>query len=52
MLGHIGDDDVPLLLEFVNGRHGTAWSLVEKLPGGHQLGAYELRAPEGTRAVL
>lgn len=44
--------EVSSLLVSVNGRHGTAWALVGKLPGGYLQGAYELRGATGQRAVL
>src|SRR5687767_14183987 len=41
-------DVIPL----INDRHGTSWSLVGRLPGGHLQGAHELRGPRGERGVL
>lgn len=41
-------DVIPL----INRRHGTSWSLLERLPGGYLQGAYEIRGPDGERGVL
>src|SRR2546426_9486813 len=40
------------VLATANERDGTAWSLVGKLAGGYQQGAYELADAAGGRAVL
>lgn len=40
------------LIREINGRHGSHWSLVGRLAGGYQQGAFELREADGTRAVL
>ncbi|HET6874021.1 MAG TPA: phosphotransferase [Acidimicrobiales bacterium] len=41
-----------MVLATVNRAHGTQYSLVGRLPGGYQNGAYELISPDGDRAVL
>src|SRR2546426_10474636 len=40
------------VLATANERDGTAWSLVGRLAGGYQQGAYELADAAGGRAVL
>ncbi|MEO7913188.1 MAG: phosphotransferase [Roseiflexaceae bacterium] len=40
------------LLLVINARHGTAFALAGKLPGGQQDGAYALTEPSGRRMVL
>jgi len=40
------------LLVYINQRHGTAFALDGRLPGGQQDGAYALAEPDGRRAVL
>ncbi len=40
------------LLLVINARHGTAFALAGKLPGGQQDGAYTLIEPSGRRTVL
>lgn len=50
-----GDQPFPnaaAAIALANERGGSSWSLVRKLPGGYQQGAYELRAPRGERGVL
>src|SRR5712664_3320810 len=44
--------DVPGLLVTINTEHATRWTLVGKLAGGYQQGAYELTDGAGARAVL
>jgi hypothetical protein len=36
----------------INDRHQASWTVVRKLSGGYHLGAYEVTAPDATRAVL
>lgn len=45
-------DEVRVLVDLINARHGTSWSEVRRVPGGSQQGAHELRDVDGTRAVL
>lgn len=40
------------LMPLVNRAHGSSWSVIRRLGGGSQQGAYELRDARGTRAVL
>lgn len=40
------------VLGFVNRQHDWDFRLAGQLPGGHQTGAFLLRAPDGRRAVL
>jgi aminoglycoside phosphotransferase (APT) family kinase protein len=40
------------LLQYINARHGAAFALAGKLPGGHQDGAYALVDAAGRRAAL
>jgi aminoglycoside phosphotransferase (APT) family kinase protein len=40
------------LLVYINQRHGTAFVLDGRLPGGRQDGAFALAEPDGRRAVL
>lgn len=51
---HSGTADRAALavLAAANRDHGTHYSLVGRLPGGYQNGAYELGTPDGARAVL
>jgi hypothetical protein len=44
--------DVRALLATINSEHSTRWSLVGKLAGGYQQGAYELTDDAEARAVL
>lgn len=44
--------NISQLLQYINARHGTAFALDGKLPGGRQDGAYALAEPGGRRAVL
>lgn len=40
------------IVRLANEVHGDTWSIVRRLPGGSQQGAYELRDRTGERAVL
>ena len=44
--------DARLVLDFINATDGSRFSLVRRLPGGYQEGAYEIRGRDGQRAVL
>jgi len=44
--------EVGALVDLINTRHGTSWSVVGRIPGGSQQGAHALRNAEGERAVL
>lgn len=44
--------DLTEAIEVINRRHGTAWQVVTKLPGGYSAGAHMLRALDGHKAVL
>src|SRR3989442_15989502 len=44
--------DVRALLATINSEHATRWTLVGKLAGGYQQGAYQLTDGAGARAVL
>lgn len=44
--------DVFNVIQQINERHVTNWSLVGRLPGGFLQGAHELRGPHGERGVL
>jgi len=44
--------DPALLVDFANRRDGSTWSLVGRMPGGWNRGAFELRDRQGARAVL
>ncbi|HEY9326307.1 MAG TPA: phosphotransferase [Candidatus Limnocylindria bacterium] len=40
------------VIQLINERDATSWSLVGRLPGGYLQGAHELRGPRGERVVL
>jgi hypothetical protein len=44
--------DISEVIQLINDRHGTRWSLIGRLPGGYLQGAHELRGPDGQRTVL
>ncbi len=44
--------EVDVVLRIANDRTNGSWSVVRRLPGGSQQGAYELTDPHGERAVL
>lgn len=44
--------DTRVVLDFANASDGTDFTLVRRLPGGYQEGAYEIEGGDGQRAVL
>jgi hypothetical protein len=40
------------VIQLINERDATSWSLVGRLPGGYLQGAHDLRGPRGERVVL
>ena len=50
--GGPSDASTQKLLSFINRTHSTAYTLLQRLDGGHSTGAHLLRAPDSSLAVL